>query len=93
MANLLCMGLFLALPELPSPRGRDCADDGLASGVHMDVLDRHLSIGYSENLPAERSRSRSAPCDADSIVLGLKHAVLNIPPRRILRNMRARATE
>ena len=33
------MGLFLRFRAIPSPRGLDHANDRLAAGMHMDVLD------------------------------------------------------
>jgi hypothetical protein len=44
MGNLLCMGLILRFPLIPSPRVLDSADHSPPAGVYMDVLDRDLLL-------------------------------------------------
>ncbi|MCG6559570.1 hypothetical protein MB818_15275 [Ruegeria sp. 1NDH52C] len=44
MGNLLCMGLFLHFALIPSPRSFDRADQGLAVGMDVDMLDGHLLL-------------------------------------------------
>ncbi|WP_305798587.1 hypothetical protein [Tropicimonas sp. IMCC6043] len=58
MGNLLCMGLFLDLAVIPSPRSLHCADHGLAAGVDVDMLDRDLLLALAAMLVQRVQQSR-----------------------------------
>ncbi len=51
MGNLLCMGLFLRIVVIPTPRltGRrgDHADHGLPTSMDVDVFDRDLLLALA----------------------------------------------
>jgi hypothetical protein len=59
MGKLLCMGLFLWICFTPGPGGLDHFHNCLASGVHMNVLDRDLLL----SLPGKH-RAATPACDA-----------------------------
>ncbi len=50
MGNLLCMGLFLKIAAIPTPRLTGCgdhADHRLPAGMDMNVFDRDLLLALA----------------------------------------------
>ena len=46
MGNLLCMGLFLCIPVIPTPRCHH-THHGLAAGVDVNMFDRDFLLAFS----------------------------------------------
>jgi hypothetical protein len=67
MGNLLCMGLILRFPAIPTPRGLDRADHRLPARVDVNVLDSDLLLALAA-MAIERFEedSMAALCAASS---------------------------
>ena len=55
--NLLCKGLFLCIPLIPTPRSLDGPDHGLPARMDVDMLDRDLLLALATML-VERIEER-----------------------------------
>ena len=51
-------GLFLNFIRYPAPRGLNVADNGLATLVNVNVLDRHLLLAFATMAVKRLKQSR-----------------------------------
>ena len=79
MGNFLCMGLFLQLCTIPSPRGLDRADNGLAPRVDVNMLHRHFLLTFAAVTIEGIQQNRKCPRKLVCLV-----QVLALPFQRLL---------